>query len=147
MIHGVFIRAPACSSPTNPVCVCVLCTNIHVCEKAPRILPVRRSLLVLVGRKTTVVKHQLFPQKPPGSRLCSRAQGFSTPLARRRPSCPPPSPNMVRTHPIECYQALRDCAPCLSRAATPPEGHHVGAPLLGTPSSANNTAAASQPTG
>ena len=30
MVHGVFIRAPACSSPTNPLCVFV-CTNIHVC--------------------------------------------------------------------------------------------------------------------
>ena len=48
----------------------------------------------------------------------SRAQGFSTPLARRQTSCPPSSPNLVRTHPIECYQALRDSAPRLSRAAT-----------------------------
>ena len=38
-----------------------------------------------------------------------------------------PSPNLVRTHPIERYQALRDSAPCLSRAATPPEGHRIGA--------------------
>ena len=55
------------------------------------------------------------------------AQGFSTPLARRRSSCPPPSPNLVRTHPIEHYRALRDSAPCLSRAGTPPEGHQLGA--------------------
>ena len=52
----------------------------------------------------------------------SRAQGFSPPLARRRSSCPPPSPNLVRTHPIENYQALRDSVPCLSRAATLPKG-------------------------
>ena len=57
----------------------------------------------------------------------SRAQGFSTPLTRRRSSCPPPSLNLVRTHPIEHYQALRDSAPCLLRAATPPEGHQIGA--------------------
>ena len=56
-----------------------------------------------------------------------RAQRFSPPLARRRSSCPPPSPNLVRTHPIEHSQALRDSAPCLSRAATPPEGHQIGA--------------------
>ena len=31
MIHGVFIRAPACSSPTNPVCVCVFCVPIFTC--------------------------------------------------------------------------------------------------------------------
>ena len=56
----------------------------------------------------------------------SRAQGFSTPLARRRSSCPPPSPNLVRTQPIERYQALRDSAPCLS-CAPPPEVHQIGA--------------------
>ena len=31
----------------------------------------------------------------------SHVQGFSTPLARRRSSCPPPSPNPVRIHLIE----------------------------------------------
>ena len=74
-----------------------------------------------------MVRHPLFSQKPPGSRLDSRAQGFSTPLARQRSSCPPPSSNLVRTHPIESYQALRDSAPCLSRAGTPPEGDQIGA--------------------
>ena len=53
--------------------------------------------------------------------FASRAQGFSPPLARQRSSCPPPSPNLVRTHLIENYQALRDSAPCLSRAATLPK--------------------------
>ena len=81
----------------------------------------------------------------------SRAQGFSPPLARRRSSCPPPSPHLVRTHPIENYRALRDSAPCLSRAATLPKGTKLGlgrGAHLGTPSSsANHTAAASQPTG
>ena len=80
----------------------------------------------------------------------SRAQGFSPPLARQRSSCPPPSPNLVRTHLIENHQALRDSAPCLSRAATLPKVTKLelgrGAHLK-TPSSANHTAAASQPTG
>ena len=57
----------------------------------------------------------------------SRAKGFSPPLARRRSSCPPPSLNLVRTHPIEHYQALCDSAPCLSHAAIPPERHQIGA--------------------
>ena len=57
----------------------------------------------------------------------SSTQGFSTPLARRRWSCPPPSPNLVRTHPIERYQALRGSAPCLSRATIPPERHQIEA--------------------
>ena len=96
----------------------------------------------------TVVRHQLFPPKSPGSRLNFLRTGVQ-PLARRRSSCPPPSPNLVRTHPIEHYQALRDSAPCLSRAATLPKGTKLelgrGA-HLGTPSSANHIAAASQPT-
>ena len=75
--------------------------------------------------------------------------GFSPPLARRRSSFPPPSPNLVRTHPTEHYQALRDSAPCRSRAPTLPKGAKMelgrGA-HLGPPSSAHPTAAASQPT-
>ena len=71
-------------------------------------------------------------------------------MARRRSSCPPPSPNLVRTHPVAHYQALRDSAPCLLHAATLPKGTKLqlgrGA-HLGTPSSANHTAAASHPTG
>ena len=80
----------------------------------------------------------------------SRAQGSSPPLARQRSSCPLPSPNQVRTHPIENYQALHDSTPCLSRAATLPKGAKLelgrGA-HLGTRSSTNHTAAASQSTG
>ena len=56
----------------------------------------------------------------------SRAQGFSPPLARRRSACPPPSPNLVHTHTIENYQALRDSTPCLSRAATLPKATKLG---------------------
>ena len=66
----------------------------------------------------------------------SRAQGFSPPLVRRRSSYPPPSPNLVRTHPMENYQALRDSTPCLSRAATLPKGTKLGlrrGAHLGTP--------------
>ena len=80
----------------------------------------------------------------------SCAQGFSPPMARQRSSCPPPSPNLVRTHLIENYQALRDSAPCLPRAATLPKATklELGRDAhLKTPSSANHTAAASQPTG
>ena len=84
------------------------------------------------------------------TRLILAPQGFSPPLARRRSSCPPPLPNLVRTRSIEHYQALRDSAPCLSRAATLPKGTKLelgrGA-HLGTPSSANHIAPASPPTG
>ena len=69
-----------------------------------------------------------FPSKNllPVQARDSRTQGFSPPLARRRSSCPPPSLNLVRTHPIEHYQALRDSAPCLSRAATLPKDTKLG---------------------
>ena len=67
------------------------------------------------------------PRNLPVRAFESRAQGFIIPLSRRRSSCPPPSPNLVRIHPIERYQALRDTTPCLSRAATPPEGHQLAA--------------------
>ena len=96
-------------------------------ENAPRIFPVRRSLVALVGKKNTVVRHDVSLRSLPVLAFDSRVQGFSTPLARRRSSYPLTSTNLVRTYPIERYQALRDGVPCLSCAATPPEGHQVGA--------------------
>ena len=98
----------------------------------------------------TVVRDQLSLRNLPVRAFNSRAQGFSPTLTRQRSSYPPPLPNLVRTHLIENYQALRDSAPCLSRAATLPKANKLelgrGAHLK-TPSSANHTAAASQPTG
>ena len=121
-------------------------------KNAPRILPVRRSLLALVGRKHTALRDQFFffLKNLPIRAFNSRVQGFSTPLARRRSSFPPPSPNLVRTRPIERYQALRDSAPCLSRATTSrraPNWNSEEAHTWGTPFSTNHTAAASQPAG
>ena len=95
-------------------------------------------------------EHELLRNSHAISQHDSRAQGFSPPLARRRSSCSPPSPNLVRTNPIEHYQVLRDRAPCLSRAATLPKGTKLELGRgnhLGTPSSGNHTAAASHPTG
>ena len=45
-------------------------------KNASRILPVRRSLLALAGRKQIPASDKLSPQKPPGS---PRAHGFNTP--------------------------------------------------------------------
>ena len=76
-------------------------------KNAPRILPIHRSLLTLVGRKQSVVAMISFSLRDlPVRDFDSRAQGFSTPLARRRSSCPPSSPNLVRAHPIERCCAL-----------------------------------------
>ena len=121
-----------------------------ILEKAPRILPVRRSMWPSQEEKLPWSEISFSPRNLPVRAFDSRAQGFSPPLARRRSSCPPPSPNLVRTHLIENYQALRDSAPCLSRAPTLPKATKLelgrGAHLK-TPSSANHTVAASQPTG
>ena len=89
-------------------------------KNAPQILPVRGSLLALVGRKQTVVKDQLLfsLRNLPVCAFDCCAQGFSIPLARRTSSCPPTSPNLVPTHLMERYRALRDSVPCVSRAAT-----------------------------
>ena len=101
----------------------------------------------------TVVRDQLFPQKPPGSRFrfsrtgVQPSPGSSTielPSAFAVSGAYPPDRELD-------YQAIRDSAPCcLSRAATLPKGTKLelgrGAHLK-TPSSANHTAAASQPTG
>ena len=117
---------------------------------APRILPVRRFLLALVGKNIPWSEISLSLRNLPVRAFDSRAQGFSAPLAPRRSSCPPPSPNLVRTHPIERCQALRDRGPCLSRATTsrraPNWSSRRGA-HLGIPSSTNHTTAASQPIG
>ena len=84
-----------------------------------------------------------FPSETSRFKPVILAQGFSPPLARQRSSCPPPSPNLVRTHPIvEYYQALRDSAPCLSRAATLPKGTKLG---LGKRRAPGNTIILSQP--
>ena len=52
-------REPASSRPKP-------CASL---KNAQRILPVRRSLVALVGRKQNVVRDHLFSQKPPNSRL------------------------------------------------------------------------------
>ena len=70
-------------------------------KNAPGILPVRRSLLALEGRKQVVVRYHLSLRKLMVRAFDSCAQGFSTPLVRRRSSCLPPSPNLVLTHSIE----------------------------------------------
>ena len=82
--------------------------------------------MALVGRKKTLSDISFSLRNLLVHAFGSRAQRFTPPLARRRSSCPPPSPNLVRTHPIE-HCSLRDNVSCLSRATTPPEGHQIGA--------------------
>ena len=67
-------------------------------ESAQGILPVRRPRLSIVGRNLAVVLNEFSLQKPSVITCGFRAQEFSTPLARRRPSSYPPSLNMVLTH-------------------------------------------------
>ena len=98
----------------------------------------------------TVVRDQLFPQKPPGSRFrfsrtgVQPSPGSSTielPSAFAESGAYPPD--------REPPGSPRQCSLPLA-CRHPPEGHQIGAwrgVHLKTPSSANHTAAASQPTG
>ena len=128
---------PAVQSPVHP-------------WKSPTNLARSPLLVAHVGRKWPWSDISFSLRNLPVQACDSCAQGFSPPLARRRSSCPPPSSNLVRTHPIEHYQTLRERAPCLSRVATLPKGTKlvlgIGA-HLGTPFSTNHTAVVSQPTG
>ena len=111
--------------------------------KSPTNLARSPLLVALVGRKNWPWSDISFSLgNLPVHAFYYRAQMFSPPLARRRSSCPPPLPNLGRTHPIEYYQALRHSPPSFSRAATLPKGTKLelgrGA-HLGTPSSSQPT--------
>ena len=102
-------------------------------------------------KKSDRGQRSAFPSETSRFALSNLAhRGSALPWLVNDRAASPPSPNLVRTHPIENYQALRDSAPCLTRAATLPKATKLelgrGAHLK-TPSSANHTAAASQPTG
>ena len=98
-----------------------------------------------------------FPLRYPLFALLIRAQGFSTPLAHRRSSCPPPSPNLELTHPIRRATVrlrvlrrptrLSATVPPASGVPPPPEGHQIGARDEVQRVETNQTAAASKPTG
>ena len=106
--------------------------------------------VALVGRKMTAVRDQLFPQKPPGSRFqfsrtgVQPSPGSSTielPSAFAESNAYPPDRELPGS-PRQCSLPLA--------CRHPPEGHQIGARKRRTPetpSSANHTAAASQPTG
>ena len=132
-----------------------LCASL---ENAPGSLPVRSG-----RKKTHRGRRSAFPSDPFRFTplIIAIAQGFSTPLTRRRSSCPPPSPNFVLTHPTERATVrlrvlrarptrLSATVSLASRVPPPPEGHQTGARKRRTGwtlSSSNQTAAASQPTG
>ena len=98
----------------------------------------------------TAVRDQLLPQKPPGSRFRFSCTGVQPSPGSSTIELPSAFAESGAYPPDRKHQALRDSAPCLSRAATLPKATKLelgrGAHLK-TPSSANHTAAASQPTG
>ena len=113
-------------------------------KPAPRILPVRCSLTALVGRRHTVGRDQLFPQKSPGSRLyfsrtgVQHSHGSSTielPSALVESGAYPPDRARIGS-PRQCSLPL---ACRLLPKGTKLE--HGRGEHLGTPSSANHTAA------
>ena len=114
-------------------------------KPAPRILPVRCSLSAFVGRRHTVVMNQLFRQKPPGSRLyfsrtgVQHSTGSSTIELRSAlvESGAYPPDRALTGSPRQCSLPLA----CRHL----PKGtklEHERGDRLGTPSSANHAAAA-----
>ena len=96
-------------------------------KNAPGIMPFRHSLLTLVGRKQTLVRDQVSPQKRPGSRLwfsCTGVQHSHGSSTIELPSalaeggaC---SPNRTCHGTLACaaapYQAFHDSTTSIRRA-------------------------------
>ena len=96
--------------------------------KSPTILARSPLLVALVGRKMTVVRDQLFPQKPPGSSLwfsrtgVQPSPGSSTielPSAFAESGAYPPDSRVLPGSPRQCSLPLA--------CRHPPEGHQIGA--------------------
>ena len=107
-------------------------------KRAPRILPVHRPFPCwLSSEENRPWSETNFLLRGPLVRAFgSRAQGFSTLLARQRSSCPQLSSNLVLTRSIE-RSAVRLCVlrrptrfsatvPPVFRELPPPEGHQIG---------------------
>ena len=99
-------REPASSLPKP-------CASL---KNAPPILPVRCSLLALVGRKQTVVRDQLFPQKPPVSRLWFSRTGVQHSPGSSMIELPSAVAESGAYSPDRALLGSHDSAPCLSRA-------------------------------
>ena len=96
--------------------------------KSPTNLARSPLLVALVGRKMTVVRDQLFPQKPPGSSLwfsrtgVQPSPGSSTielPSAFAESGAYPPDSRTLPGSPRQCSLPLA--------CRHPPEGHQIGA--------------------
>ena len=96
--------------------------------KSPTNLARSPLLVALVGRKMTVVRDQLFPQKPPGSSLwfsrtgVQPSPGSSTielPSAFAESGAYPPDSRVLPGSPRQCSLPLA--------CRHPPEGHQIGA--------------------
>ena len=98
-------------------------------KNAPGILPIRRSLLAVVGRKNKVVQDQFLPHKPPGSRLCfsharvqylpgSPTNELLSTLAEPDVYSPDKSLHGTLARAAALHHAFRSSASCLSRATT-----------------------------
>ena len=101
----------------------------------------------------TVARDQLFHQKPPGSRFRFSRTGVQPPPGSSTIELPPAFAESSAYPPDrELPGSPRQCSLPLA-CRHPPEGHQIGgarkrgANNLKTPSLANHTAAASQPTG
>ena len=101
--------------------------------KSPTNLARSPLLVALVGKKKTVVRHQLFPQKPPGSTLPFSPTGVQPSLGSSTIELPSaiaesgayPPDRKLPGSPRQCSLPLA--------CRHPPEGHQIGARKRRTP--------------
>ena len=92
-----------------------------------RKIEIPRSMVALVGRKMTVVRHQLFPQKPPGSSLRFSRTGVQTSPGSSTIELPSTFAESGAYPPDRALPGLpRQCSLPLA-CGYPPEGHQTGA--------------------
>ena len=86
-----------------------------------------------IGRKMAMVRHQLFPQKPPGSRLRFSRTGIQPSPGLSTIELPPALAESGAYPPdTEVPDSPRQCSLPLA-CRHPPEGHHIGARKRRTP--------------
>ena len=105
--------------------------------KSPTNLSRSPLFVALVGRKMTVVRHQFFPQKPPGSRLWFSRTGIQPPPGSSTIELPSAIAESGAYPPDRALPGFpRQCSLPLA-CHHPPEGDQIGARKGRTPGNTN----------
>ena len=96
-------------------------------KPVPRTLSVRRFLLTFEGRKQNVVRDQLFPLKPPGSRLWFSRTGVQHSPGSSTIELPSTLTKSGEYPPDRVATRLSTTVLPASCVPPPPEGHQIGA--------------------